>query len=269
MVERLPENIPLQELLEQLKHEVLSTTRLPLAIDFMLAELKHSGSVASAMSRLPHYFTPFQTYVMQEAESDRGRFDMRVAVRILQHLADYQAKQPLPQAVFMYQFECLCRNRLRYDPGLGAMADDPIFSAEWREWILMVRRQIGLVDFADLIFVRSQYYLDRQARPGEPPPIPEKPILFGEKEGKIAWANRMKDPLFLFAALQRHLGYPLVPRPPKIDENQNALPLLQLKLDRLESRLKLLEDEQRGGIDITRFYGGKAPPAVPPPDDLA
>ena len=37
---------------------------------------------------------------------------------------------------------------------------------------------------------------------------PEKPMLFGEKEGKIAWANRKKDPLYLFAALQRHLGYP-------------------------------------------------------------
>lgn len=272
LVERLPENIPLQELLGQLRHELLSTTRLPMAIDFMLAELKHSGSIGLAMARLPHYFTPFQTYVVNEAEAERGRFDMRVAVRILQQLADYLGRSEglssQPQAVFMYQFECLCRSRLRYDPGLGAMADDPIFNDDWREWILTVRRQVGLVDFADMIFVRSQHYYDRQMRPGETPTAPEKPILFGEKEGKIAWANRQKDPLYLFAALQRHLGYPPVPRPPKIDENVNALPMLQLKIERLEARIKLLEDEGKSGIDITRFYG-KDIPGVPPPDDLA
>ena len=39
------------------------------------------------------------------------------------------------------------------------------------------------------------------------------PALFGEKEGKIAKANRGRDPLYLFAALQRQLGYPEVPRP--------------------------------------------------------
>ena len=38
------------------------------------------------------------------------------------------------------------------------------------------------------------------------------PPLFGEKEGKIAKASRGRDPLFLFAALQRQLGYPEVPR---------------------------------------------------------
>ena len=35
------------------------------------------------------------------------------------------------------------------------------------------------------------------------------PPLFAEKEGKIAKANRGRDPL-LFAALQRQLGYPEV-----------------------------------------------------------
>ena len=40
----------------------------------------------------------------------------------------------------------------------------------------------------------------------EPPHEP----LFGEKEGKIAKASRGRDPLYLFAALQRQLGYPEV-----------------------------------------------------------
>ena len=41
--ERLAENVPMQELLEHVKQEVLSTTRLPMAIDFLLTELKHIG----------------------------------------------------------------------------------------------------------------------------------------------------------------------------------------------------------------------------------
>lgn len=43
------------------------------------------------MQRLSHYFTPFQIYVIEEAESDRGRFDMRVAVEILRHESAYCA----------------------------------------------------------------------------------------------------------------------------------------------------------------------------------
>lgn len=268
--ERLPENVPIQDLLEQIKQELLSTTRLPMAVDFMLAEIRHAGTMSTAMARLAHYFTPFQTYVIREAEAERGRFDMRIAVEILRHEAEYRAKGGTPQGVFVYQFECVSRNRLKYDPGLGAMADDPIFDAAWKEWILTVRRQIGLVDFADMIYVRSQYYqVRRTPRGGEPPP-PAAPILFGEKEGMIAWANRRKDPLYLFAALQRHLGYPIVPRPKRPDESQNLLPLLMQRIDRLETRIKLLEEESRSGLDITKFYGEQKRilPNVPPPDDL-
>src|SRR5205823_1338473 len=108
--ERLAENVPMQELLGHVKQEILSTTRLPLAIDFLLTELKHAGMMSTAMERLSHYFTPFQTYVMREAEAERGRFDLRIAVEILRHEAEYRAKSPVPQAMFMYQFECVCRN---------------------------------------------------------------------------------------------------------------------------------------------------------------
>src|SRR5437762_12977054 len=265
--ERLPDNVPMQELLVHVKEEILSTTRLPLAIDFLLTELKHAGMMSSAMERLSHYFTPFQTYVMREAEAERGRFDLRIAIEILRHEAEYRAQSPIPQAMFMFHFECLCRNRLKYDPGLGAVAADPIYDEAWRTWINELRLRIGMVDFADMIYVRSQFNLIHRTRPGEPPPEPEKPVLFGEKEGKIAWANRRKDPLYLFAALQRHLGYPLVPRPKRPDESLNLLPLLNLQVQRLEARIKLLEDEARGGIDITKFYGksGSALPGVPPP----
>jgi hypothetical protein len=263
--ERLAENTPMQELLGHIKEEILATTRLPMAMDFLLTELKHTGMMSTAMQRLSHYFTPFQTYVMREAEAERGRFDLRIAIEILRHEAEYRGKSPIPQAMFMFHFECLCRNRLKYDPGLGAVAGDPIYDDNWRQWINELRLRIGMVDFADMIYVRSQYNIVHRTRPGEPPPEPEKPILFSEKEGKIAWANRRKDPLYLFAALQRHLGYPAVPRPKRPDESLNLLPILNLQVQRLEARVKLLEDEARGGIDITKFY---ARGSVPPPDDI-
>lgn len=268
--ERLSDNVPMQELLAYVKQEILSTTRLPMAIDFLLAELKHTGSMSSAMARLAHYFTPFQTYIMSEAEAERGRFDIRIAIEILQHEADYRSKSPIPQAMFMFHFECLCRNRLKYDRGLAAVADDPIYDDAWEQWIRELRLRIGMVDFADMIYVRSQLNIIHLTRPGELPPTPEKPVLFGEKEGKIAWANRRKDPLYLFAALQRHLGYPTVPRPKKRDESINLLPLLNLRVERLETRIKLLEDENKSGIDITKYYTPSNPPVniVPPPDDL-
>ena len=39
--ERTEEQIPIQELLDQVRHELLATTKLPMAIDYLLAEVKH------------------------------------------------------------------------------------------------------------------------------------------------------------------------------------------------------------------------------------
>jgi hypothetical protein len=78
-------------------------------------------------------------------------------------------------------------------------------------------------------------------------------MLFGEKEGRIARANRGKDPLFLFAALERQLGYPAVPRPAPVTASSESPALLARRLERLEMRVKLLEEESRGGIDLSKF----------------
>jgi hypothetical protein len=253
----MQQNTSTQDLLAGLRDEVLSTTKLPMAIDFLSSELKLVGGFAPAMQQLGHYFTPFQTFVMGEAENDRGRFDFRVALEVLEREARYRAEGATPQGVFLYQFECLSRNRLGYDRGLEAISRDPIFDEAWRDWILIVRRQVGLVDFADLIYVRSQHYANLRARQGVTES--EKPVLFGEKEGKIAWAHRQKEPLWLFAALERHLNYPHVPRNrPVTDDTKTLLPGMLRRLDRLENRMKLIEEEQRGGIDLSRFYN---PPA--------
>ncbi len=253
--DRLREQHSTQDLLKWIKEEILSTTKLPLAIDYLAAELKLVGKFSSAMAKLPHYFTPFQTFVVAEAENDRGKFDIGVALKILEREATYRAAGPTPQGVFLYQFECLSRNRLGYDKGLEAIAGDPIFDGGWREWILTVRRQVGLIDIADLIYVRSeQYPVDCQRQGRADAIVADKPILFGQKEGRIALANRRKDPLLLFAALHRQLGYPAIPQLVPLDQTAEILPQVLRRLERFEVRIKLLEEEQKGGIDLARFY---------------
>lgn len=245
--ERMQQNMATQDLLDAVSQEILTTTMLPYAVEFMAGELRLTGGFATAMARLPHYFTAFQTYVVAEAEKAEGRFDFRIALEILQSEAEYRARGASPQGIFLYQFEALCRNRLGYDRGLDAVGADPMFGDDWREWIETVRQQIGLVDFADMIYVRSELY--RKTRKQA-----EKPILFGVKEGRIALANRRKDPLYLFSALQRQLGYPSVPRPRPEDTQQFLLPALQRRVERLETRLGLLDEEIRGGINLAKYY---------------
>ena len=275
--ERLRENVPMQEVLSSVREEVLATTKLPMAIDFLLAELRHAGVLGSAMARLEHYFTPFQIFVIQESEEERRRFDLRVGLEVLRREAEYRAESPTRPGLFLYQFEALCRNRLGYDRGLEAVARDPAFDATWRDWIRIVRRQIGMVDLADLIYVHSEYYHQRSGRSSAPGMTKDSGgedaparsvgdarglVLFGEREGRIALANRRKDPLFLFSSLHRQLGYPEVPRPQVADAEQALLPHLARRMEQLETRLKLVEEEQRGGLDLTQFY--QRPEPQPP-----
>ena len=265
LAERMAENAPAQEVLGAMREEVLATTKLPMAIDFLLSELRHQGSFAPGMRKLSHYFTPFQCYIMGEAENVRRRFDLRVGLLILARESHYRAAEHVTrQGLFVFQFETLCRNRLSYDHGLEAMSQDPSYDETWREWILTVRRQIGLVELADLIYVRSEFYVLQQQRlagglqpDSDDAPRDEEPVhatLFAVQDGRIAWANRKKDPLLLFSALHRHLDYPEVPRAERVDPEEQLLPTLARRIEHLEARLRLLEEEQRGGIDLSRFY---------------
>jgi hypothetical protein len=250
--ERLRENVPAQDVLDRLHEEILTTTRLPYAVQFLATELKHTGLMASGFARLPHYFTPFQTFVVRQAEEEGLRFTMGAAFLVLEREATYKADGPTPPGLFVYQFEAIARNRLGYDEGLQAVAGDPFYGPEWREYVDVVRRQVGAIDFADLVYLRSELYVTerRKLDPGYEPPVPP---LFGEKEGKIAKASRGRDPLFLFAALQRQLGYPEVPRPKPRDDLEAKLESLQAKLRELEARLRMVESETRGTFDPTQF----------------
>jgi hypothetical protein len=235
-----------------------------MAIQFLATELKHSGLLGSGFSRLPHYFTPFQAFVIAQAEEDRRRFSLDIGLLILEREADYRCKTPTPQGLFVYQFESLSRNRLGYDEGLRCMQADPFYDADWRAYIELVRRQVGAVDFADLVYLRSNWYVTDQRRqtPDYEPPVPP---LFDEKEGKIAKANRGRDPLYLFAALQRQLGYPEVPRVKPKDDPSTKILEMQMKLRELEARIKLLESEARGKLDLSEFMA--KPELLRPPED--
>ncbi len=250
--ERLAAQMATQEILDHVHEEILAITRLPYAIQFLATELKHSGLLSSGFSRLLHYFTPFQAFVIRQTEEGGRRMPTETALLILEREATYRAGQPTAPGLFVYQFESLSRNRLGYDDGLTCMAADPFYNTDWRAYLELVRRQVGVVDFADLIYLRSDLYVMEQRRkdPSYEPPLPP---LFGEKEGKIAKANRGRDPLYLFAALQRQLGYPEVPRPRPRDDTNAKLEMIQAKYRELETRLKLLEGEIRGQIDLSQF----------------
>ena len=256
------EQIPTQQVLERIHEEILSITRLPMAIQFLSTELKHSGLLASGFAKLPHYFTPFQTFVIEQAEEGRHRVSIDVALLVLEREAKYRSGAPTPQGLFVYQFETLSRNRLGYDDGLVRMRADPFFDADWRAYLDFVRRQVGAVDFADLVYLRSELYVTDQRRQAPEYQAPLEP-LFGEKEGKIAKANRGRDPLYLFAALQRQLGYPEVPRIKAKDDPSVVLQHLQTKIKELETRLKLVESEQRGKVDLSEFLAKPELPQAP------
>ena len=251
--ERLDENLPSQEILASIREEILATTKLPMALDVLRSELMHKGKICEGMAHLSHYFAPFQAFVMERAEEDRSKFDQRIALQILEREAKYRADSPSPAGLFVFQFECMARNRLGYHDGIASIAADPMYDSDWRDWILKARMQLGAVEFADLIYFRSESYVEERRRTAGADYTPTAKILFGRQEGRIARANRGKDPLYLFGALQRQLGYPTVPRS-KSGRELQLPPLIEQRFQRLEKRLQLLEAESQGKLDLSEFY---------------
>src|SRR5262245_39378654 len=149
--ERLAEGQATQTVLERIDQEILSTTRLPMAIGFLAAELKHTGLLSSGFARLGHYFTPFQAFVVAGSEDETKRFSADLAILVLEREARYRAENVTQAGLFIYQFEVISRNRLGYDGGLRAMQADPYYDERWRAYFDMVRQHLGMVDFADLI----------------------------------------------------------------------------------------------------------------------
>ena len=250
--EQIAQNQAAQDVLQRVGEELLSSTRLPYAVQFLASELKHTGLMATGFAKLPHYFTAFQAFVVRQAEDEKSRFPMPTAFLLLEREAAYRADKPTKPGLFVYQFECIARNRLGYLDGLEAMAADPLYDDLWRGYFDDLRKQVGEIDFSDLVYLRSEFHVIEERRKN-PTYDPGLPPLFGEKEGKIAKASRKRDPLYLFAALQRQLGYPEVPRYKVRDESSTKLEIIQTKLRELEMRLKLAEGELRGSVDLSQF----------------
>jgi len=256
--ERLADNVSAQDILERAPEELLSTTRLPMAIAFLGTELRHAGELTSGFARLSHYFTGFQAFVIQQSEEQNVKFSTQTALQVLEREAQYRSASPTPAGMFVYQFETICRNRIGYDAGLRAMAQDPLYDERWRTYVEQVRRQVGVVEFSELLYLRSeQYVLDQRKR--DPAYVPSMLPLVGEKEGKIAKASMGRDPLFLFAALQRQLGYPEVPRFKTKDDLHARMEAVAVKFREMDARIKLLESEARGGIDLSQFMAKELP----------
>src|SRR3954453_22421522 len=129
--ERMGSNMAAQEILELVHEEILSTTRLPYAIQFLATEIKHTGLLSGGFARLAHYFTPFQAFVIRQAEQEGQRFTMPTALLVLEREAAYRADRVTPAGLFVYQFESVSRNQLGYDEGLVAMQGDPLYEAAW------------------------------------------------------------------------------------------------------------------------------------------
>ncbi|WP_145229344.1 hypothetical protein [Gimesia algae] len=252
--ERLEDAIPSQVVLSTIYEEILATTKLPMAIDFLKGELMLTGRISDGMQKLSHYFTPFQTYIMKNAEDDKSKFDQKIALKILEREAKYRTESPSSAGMFIYQFECISRNRLGYHHGLEAISRDTQYNTDWSEWIRKLKQQLGSVDFSDLIYLRSQHFVDEQCKkPGNAEFQPRFPVLFSSQDGRIAKANHNRDPLYMFAALQRQLGYPEVPRNQPQTGKSVFHPALEARLHKIEARLQLIDSELKGNLDLNQF----------------
>src|SRR5437588_4584108 len=92
--ERLASELVAQEILQRIHDEILSTTRLPYAIQFLATELKHTGLLSSGFARLAHYFTPFQAFVIGQTEAEGSRISIATALLILEREAEYRTGSP-------------------------------------------------------------------------------------------------------------------------------------------------------------------------------
>ena len=230
--ERLLDGLASQEILARIGEELLSTTKLPLAVSFLHIEMKGTGQMGPAVERINHYFTPFQAHVVNQAETDLSRFAMDQALLILEREAKFKAEGPSLPALFVFQFEALSRNRLGYTKGLAAMAGDPLYTEDWVDYILTLQSSGWATSTSpDLIFVpvRAVCSASRQAA-SNPEFIPKFPILFTARRKERSARNRLSDAIR--CTFSRHCSSsatPEVPRPAAPDELEGCVLLLEQK----------------------------------------
>ena len=132
------------------------------------------------------------------------------------------------------------------------MANDPLYTPDWKKFLENLIRQLGAFDLPDIVYMRSEALVEDQTRLNRDYVSPLPP-LFGVKEGKIAYASRGRDPIYFFSALQRQLRYPEVPRSVARDAAASKLEMVSTKIREMEARIKLLEGEVKGQVDLSQF----------------
>jgi len=242
----------------------LSLTRLPLAIQFLATELKHTGLLSSGFARLPHYFAPFQAFVIRQSEEEKRRFALETALLILgagkRNIARASRRRP---ASSFTSFEVLSRNRLGYDQGLQAMQADPFYAEAWQKYVEMVRRHVGVVDFADLVYLRSQFYVLEQ-QPAGPPTM-------SRRWSHCSARRRARSPKRIAAGTlciclppcSAKLGYPEVPKPQPRDDpgEQSRKPSPPSR--ELEMRASCSRRSNEGQVDLSPFLNKTGAPLRP------
>ena len=165
---------------------------------------------------------------MQQTEDERKQFTLRSDFSSLSARGGYRAAQPTQPGLFVYHFRSARPQSLGYDEGLTAMRGDPFYDPDWRDFLALVQapdrrgRFRRYRVFALAVLCAGSAVVGRLCSAGL--------ALVWREEGKIAKANRGRDPLYLFAALQRQLGYPEVPRSKPKDDVGSRIEALKVKI---------------------------------------
>ena len=252
--ERLADNLPAQDILTRVHEELLSSTRLPYAVQFLVAELKHSGLLANGFcetAALLHSVPGVRR--SGRPRTRRSGFRCRRPCSSWNARRSSRPRSPTKPGLFIYQFETIARNRLGYLDGTAAVAADPIYDADWRAFIGGLPRQVGDIDFADLVYLRSELYRAGAAaresvlravaaaavrreggedRQGEPQPRPAVSLRRAPATTRVSRS----------ATLLR-----------SATTARSKWEKLETKLRELETRLKLAEGELRGNVDLSQF----------------
>ena len=203
------------------------------------------------MVRISHYFTPFQAHVISQAESDMSRFAMDQALLVLEREAKFKAEGPSLTALFVFQFEALSRNRLGYTRGLAAMAADPLYPDVWSDYILTLGARLGDVDFADLIFVRSEQFVAERRRHQPRLTSPSSPRFSARRRARslapIAAAIRCTYSPPFTASLATRGSTASAP-----DELEARVALLEQRIVMLENRMKFAENDIQHDVDLAQ-----------------
>ena len=133
-----------------------------------------------------------------------------------------------------------------------------------------------MVDIADVIYVHSEYYWQRQrtARADSTAARGPRECRRAATEERARHRRQRTTPSSSSASAKAASPWPIArrircscsprctgswatrrcPASKPADKEQALLPQLARRLEQLEMRLKIIEEEQRGGLDLTKFY---------------